>query len=593
MKSIISNVTEVMKERNSVNYEDGRLVKCDPSKEVAKGIWVKKDEIHRVPLGMQPIFYDEENILFIPQSHNLIVGTTGVGKSTVICDNEIDLYSRMDKNARPSMLVFDIKGELTARHAKDLEEKGYKVFTIDARNPFFSARYNPLATTYDNYQRVIEIEKLIKEDKITSKYNGVKYASKEEAIEHAIADKYEYLGRVESRIGELADTLISEADPKNKNWVEGARSCFKSIAYALLKDSENPKLGMTKEKYNLANVCRAAFYTDDDYDTIKSWLRRYKNVNIIKGALTSVYDIRAQVTRDGYVSSLNEELNKLTTYSVEALTAQSDIDILNFIDQNKDFAIFITLNDRCHQIEKIAMMLLNDVVNGLCDKADSSERLCLDKDFVVVADEMGNMPKIPNMANKISTYRSRKIWLHMFVQSFEQLEETYGENVANTIIDNCNNLIFLGCNNRKTKERFAYEMGKKMGEVTSVNMGGGGIASFNMQTTDVPLIHISDLDSLALGEFYVKTNTPDKLKSYIIPYFKRADKPAQTTAKRGKYNNYDPCDNLYSIKDVVDYEDDYEGELSLEEWLKQGKPRGDKEETHYETFAAWKRKRGV
>ena len=590
MKAMISNLTKIMNERNRGNYEDSRCVLCKPGEKVEKGIWIKKDEIDKSPMGMQPIFYDEDNVLLIPQSHNLIVGTTGVGKSTVICDNEIDIYSRMSKDKRPSMLVFDIKGELSARHGEDLERKGYKVYTIDARNPFFSTRYNPLATVYDNYHKTVEIEKLIKENKIGKEYGGRVYDTVEEARAQAMADRFEYLGRVEARIGELAATMVLDFDIKNKNWVEGGRSCFKAIAYALLKDSENPKLGMTREKYTIANLCRAAFCTDDDYEYIKSWLGRYDNNNIVKGALTSVYNIKATVTRDGYVSSLNEELNHYTTYSVEALTADSDFDLMEIANQDEDFAIFITLNDRSHQMETIAMMLLNDIVNALCDKADASPRLCLDKDFVVVADEFGNMPKVPNMANKISTYRSRKIWLHMFVQSFEQLEETYGVNVANTVIDNCNNLIFLGCNNRKTKEKLALEMGKKMGESTSVNMGQGGVGSVSINTAEVPVIHISDLDNLSLGEFYVKTNTRDNLKSWMTPYFQREDKPKATVAKKHPYNNYVPESNVYSIKDVVQYEDDYSGEDTLDEWIKKGKPLSGGSSPSSYGFSSWKRR---
>ena len=576
MKGSISKVIEVMKQRNAGNYEASRCVQCAPGAEVKNGLWAKKIEIDSVKKGMQPIYFDEENVLFIPQSHNLIVGTTGVGKSTVICDNEIDIYSRMSVESRPSMLVFDIKGELSARHAEDLREKGYKVYTIDARNPFFSYRYNPMVTIYDNYQKSVEIDRMLKNDTITEEYNGVKHRSKKDAREHAIADRFDYLSKVESRIGEMAETLIQVNDPKQKSWVEGARSCFKAIAYALLKDSEDPRLCMTREKYTLGNICRAAFCTDDDYDWIKKWLRRYGDINMIKGALTSVYNLKAQVTRDGYVSTLNEELNQYTTYSVQALTAASDMDLVDMISKNEDFAIFITLNDRCHQIEKIAMMLLNDVVNALCDKADSSPTLCLDKDFVVVADEMGNMPRIPNMANKISTYRSRKIWLHMFVQSFEQLDETYGEKIATTIIDNCNNLIFLGCNNRKTKEKFALEMGRRMGETSSINIGHGGSAGMTVNTADVPVIHISDLDNLSLGEFYVKTNTRDKLKSWIIPYFRRFDTPAETIAKKGEYNNYDETADMYNIIDVVEYVEEYDGKkYNLEQWIAQGKPADD------------------
>ena len=74
--------------------------------------------------------------------HAMIVGTTGSGKTTGFVDQNIAILGR--SKGKPSLIIADPKKELYEKHAKQLESEGYKISTLDLREPYSSARWNPM-----------------------------------------------------------------------------------------------------------------------------------------------------------------------------------------------------------------------------------------------------------------------------------------------------------------------------------------------------------------------------------------------------------------------------------------------------------------
>lgn len=552
MNFSIKNIETLLLESNEKAHEDSKCIDCkEDAAKVKGGRWIKQSEIPTLDEIGQPVYMDEENVLLYPLSHDLIIGSTGSGKTTVLYDNSIDLYSKLKKDKRPSFMVMDLKGEMYMRHTKKLEEAGYKVRVIDMRNPFFSSSYNPFSTIFDYHVECCEIKKAIENGKIGKTYRGVQYESVSQANSIALARYFELKDSIDRYINELAEIIVVNTDPKNLSWTEGGRSCLKAIIYTMLRDYENKDLGMTKEKFTLNNVARVSFTTEDGYEVLIKWLRRADDITVVAGALGACYDIKAQVTRDGYTSSLNAELNKYSSVSISALTAKSDVLVSEIAECTDDYAIFLITDSRSQITNNIAMMFMNDLINTLSEKADKNPARCLDKDFIILADEMGNLPQVPGMSNKISTLRSRKIWMHMSVQSLEQLDQVYGEKVAATILDNCDVHMFLGCNNQLSKKRFAESMGEKEGLIMSANIGNSGVAQMTVQTHSIPVVRKSDLDELQLGEFYVRSRVSSNLKSSMIPFFNRTDVKRDEKTYELEYNGFDPEANRYYIKETL------------------------------------------
>ncbi len=552
MNFSIKNIETLLLESNERAHEDSKCIDCkENGAKVKGGRWIKQSEIPTLDEIGQPVYMDDENVLLYPLSHDLIIGSTGSGKTTVLYDNRIDFYSKMKKEKRPSFMVMDLKGEMYMRHTKKLEDAGYKVRVIDMRNPFFSASYNPFSTIFDYHVECCQIQKAIENGQIGKTYRGVKYESVAQANSVALARYFELKDAIDRYVNELAEIIVVNTDPKNLSWTEGGRSCLKAIIYTMLRDYENKDLGMTKEKFTLNNVARISFTTEDGYEVLIKWLRRADDITVVAGALGACYDIKAQVTRDGYTSSLNAELNKYSSVSISALTAKSDVLVSEIAECEEDYAIFLITDSRSQITNNIAMMFMNDLINTLSEKADKNPTRCLDKDFIILADEMGNLPQVPGMSNKISTLRSRKIWMHMSVQSLEQLDQVYGEKVAATILDNCDVHMFLGCNNQLSKKRFAESMGEKEGLIMSANIGNSGVAQMTVQTHSIPVVIKSDLGELQLGEFYVRSRVSSNLKSSMTPFFNRTDVKRDEKAYELEYNGYDPEANRYYIKETL------------------------------------------
>ena len=99
----------------------------------------------------------------------------------------------------------------------------------------------------------------------------------------------------------------------------------------------------------------------------------------------------------------------------------------------------------------------------------------------------------------ITVGRSRKIWFYMVVQSYSQLNNVYGEQVADIVKSNCGMKMFIGSNDIGTCKEFSELCGNMTVRTTSTSSGlnakdGDINVSSQMQTR--PLIYPSELQKL-------------------------------------------------------------------------------------------------
>jgi type IV secretion system protein VirD4 len=132
----------------------------------------------------------------------------------------------------------------------------------------------------------------------------------------------------------------------------------------------------------------------------------------------------------------------------------------------------------------------------------------------------------------ITVGRSRKIWFNMVVQSYSQLNNVYGEKVADIVKSNCGMKMFIGSNDIGTCEEFSKLCGNMTVRTTSTSSSVGaraGDVNLSAQTQVRPLIYPSELQMLnnkvSTGNAIIVTfgNFPLKTKytpSYKCPYYK-------------------------------------------------------------------------
>lgn len=113
----------------------------------------------------------------------------------------------------------------------------------------------------------------------------------------------------------------------NKNepiWESGAKNFILAIAIAMLEDSANPALGMTKEKYNFYNLMKIATNTEDDCVEL---MRYFQN----RGPLSKALSLSKQVldsadkTRGSYLSTMFDKLNIFADLSLCSLTSANEM----------------------------------------------------------------------------------------------------------------------------------------------------------------------------------------------------------------------------------------------------------------------------
>ena len=80
-------------------------------------------------------------------------------------------------------------------------------------------------------------------------------------------------------------------------------------------------------------------------------------------------------------------------------------------------------------------------------------------DGILLMNELGNFTKITNMRQQTSFGTGKGIRHFMFIQSYAQLDDVYGEKVSQIIQDNADIKIYLRSPNPTTKKKISEDLG--------------------------------------------------------------------------------------------------------------------------------------
>ena len=105
-------------------------------------------------------------------------------------------------------------------------------------------------------------------------------------------------------------------------------------------------------------------------------------------------------------------------------------------------------------------MAYSQIFNLLCEKADDEHGGRLPVHVRCLIDEFANIGQIPNFEKLIATIRSREISACIVLQAQSQLKAIYKDN-ADTIVGNCDTLLFLGGKEKTTLKEMEELLGKE------------------------------------------------------------------------------------------------------------------------------------
>jgi len=143
-------------------------------------------------------------------------------------------------------------------------------------------------------------------------------------------------------------------------------------------------------------------------------------------------------------------------------------------------AFFMIMSDTDNTYSFLIAMIMYQMFNLLCDKADDEYNGKLPFHVRCMLDEFANIGKIPNFHRLISTIRSREISATLFLQSLSQLTSVYKDD-AETIIDCCDTLVFLGGKSTKTTKQLSEMIGKTTIDNQNINESKGQNGNYSLQ----------------------------------------------------------------------------------------------------------------
>jgi len=198
-----------------------------------------------------------------------------------------------------------------------------------------------------------------------------------------------------------------------------------------------------------------------------------KSILIFCGARLAPFDIK--------------ELRDLTEYD------EMELDTLG----DRKTAMFVIISDTDDTFNFLVAIMYTQLFNLLCDKADDfyGGRLPVHVRFIL--DEFSNIGQIPKFDKLIATIRSREISASIILQAQSQLKAIYKDN-ADTIVGNCDTMLFLGGKEKGTLKELSEVLGKETIDLynTGESRGKEVSHSLNYQKTGKELMSMDELSVL-------------------------------------------------------------------------------------------------
>ncbi len=349
-------------------------------------------------------------------NNDLIIGPSGAGKTRGYVKPNI-------MQCNDSMIIADTKSSLHHELAPLLLENGYQVININFKDLGNSYGYNPFDfVRYDEYK---------------GKYN-------------------------EQDIMTIASTLCPSTLSHDPFWENAAKmylSCF--IAYVLEclpKDEHHlesvRQLIILMNKPELSNLM---FELENDNPSSFA-LRQYKmfeNNHV------------AEKMNQSIIGVLVEKINDLLLDDLISMYQASDRIDFQKIGNTKT-AVFLSISDTDRSMDRLTSLFYTQALQILCNTADTSptNRLTIPVRFFF--DDFATNTIIPDFDNIISVIRSREIYVSIILQNITQLNAIYGEDKASTIINNCDNCLYLGGQDLKTAEFVAIRTNRSTNDILNM-----------------------------------------------------------------------------------------------------------------------------
>lgn len=358
---------------------------------------------------------------------------------------------KLNKNNKPFK---DRKGNIITEIVKDKNGKivyePYKIKVLNTVDFTKSMKYNPFVYIRNEKDILKLVTALIANTKGEGK-NGDDFWEKAEVLLYTALIGYIFYEapEEEQNINTLVTMInameVREEDETFKNAVD--------LMFDALEEKNAEHFAVRQyKKYKLAAGKTA------------------KSILISCGARLAPFDIK--------------ELRDLMSYDEMELDKVGD----------RKTALFVIISDTDDSFNFIVALMYSQLFNLLCDKADNEYGGRLPVHVRMLLDEFANIGQIPKFEKLIATIRSREISACVILQAQSQLKAIYKDNM-DTIIGNCDTVLFLGGKEKTTLKDISETLGKETIDMFNNSITRGNSPSYgqNFQKLGKELMSVDEL----------------------------------------------------------------------------------------------------
>lgn len=347
----------------------------------------------------------------------LVFGPSGAGKTRCYVKPNI-------LNSHESMIVSDTKGSLYGELRYTLEARGYTVKNVNFTDLKAGSGYNPL-----DY---------IRRDPETGDFS-------------------------EQDILSVTKSLLPFLSPNDPFWDRASRQYMNCLVGYVLEalPEEQHTLAYVYELFNLLGT--------PEFEQLIEELRVLKPESQVPKRYDAMKVLFPSVRTDSCVRGfLSATLSQLCFDEALAMYAKPDKIDFTALGREKT-AIFVTVSDTDRSQDLLAGTFMTQALQILCRSADHDypdHRLPVPVRLYL--DDFATNLYIPDFDKTVSVIRSREISTSVILQSITQLYALYGEAKAKTILNNCDQMLYLGGQDVDTAQLIAQKVNRTVFTVLSM-----------------------------------------------------------------------------------------------------------------------------
>lgn len=427
--------------------------------------WASSADIERAELrSKQGVLLGVDNIGYYVADgfqHILLFAPTGSGKGVGFVIPNLLFWHH-------SVIVHDIKLENHQLTSGWRAKQGQEVFVWEPSNP----------------------------DGITHCYNPIDWISKKS-------------GQMVDDVQKIAN-LVS---PKQDFWENEARSLFLGVVLSLVADPNKIK--------SFGEVVRTMRSDDVVYNLAVALDTFGKDIHPAGYMNIAAFLQKADKERSGVISTMNSALELWANPLIDAATATSDFNILEF--KKKKTTVYVGLTpDNIQRLQKLMQIFYQQATEFLSRKIPDLK----DEPYGVMflLDEFPTLGKMEQFKAGIAYFRGYRVRLFLIIQDTQQLKGTYEDAGMNSFLSNSTYRITYAANNYETANLISQLCGNKTVEQVSrsrpilgLNLSG---MSQNVSQVQRALLLPQEVIQLPRDEQIVLIESFPPIRSKKIFYYK-------------------------------------------------------------------------